>query len=194
MKKIGITGGIGSGKSTVCRIFETLGIPCYDADSRAKHLMNHSPEVITAIKEAFGEESYLDGQLNRNFLAKEVFGAGDRVKQLNAIVHPAVGKDFEQWVSGQQSPYVIKEAALLIESGSYQALDALINVTSPIELRIKRIKARDPFRTEDEIQGIIHKQFSDERRNEVANHIIQNDEKQLLIPQVLQLHEAFLKN
>lgn len=192
MKKIGITGGIGSGKSTVCKIFSTLGIPCYDADSRAKSIMNESQEVKSAIQEAFGMESYLDGQLNRDHLAKEVFGAGDKVKQLNAIVHPAVGKDFNQWVTEQNSPYVIKEAALLIESSSYQDLDALINVTCPMELRIERIKSRDPFRTEDEIKGIMGKQLSDDKRNEFAHHIIANDEKELLIPQVLTLHEQFL--
>ncbi|UXP33805.1 dephospho-CoA kinase [Reichenbachiella agarivorans] len=192
MKKIGVTGGIGSGKSTVCEIFRSLGIPTYDADTRAKALMNENPLIKTQIIAAFGEEAYQDGVLNRAYLADQVFTKGENTQVLNSIVHPAVGKDFEAWASEQNSPYVIKEAALLIESGSYQSLDALINVTSPMEIRIARIKKRDSFRSEEEIKGIINKQLSDEERNRIADYILHNDEQQLLIPQVLALHEKFL--
>lgn len=192
MKIAGITGGIGSGKTTVCKIFETLGIPIYSADNRAKFLMQNNPVLISQITDTFGEESYLDGTLNRGYLAKVVFNDPDETAKINALVHPAVAQDFSAWKTKQQSPYVLKEAALLIESGSYKTLDYLINVSAPIDLRISRTQQRDPQRSLEEIRSIIDKQVSEERRAEVANAIINNDGSQLLIPQVLAIHEQLV--
>lgn len=192
MKIVGITGGIGSGKSTVCRIFQILNIPIYDADSHAKALM-HEDTVKQQIITTFGTEAYLNDQLNRDYMAQQVFSDGNKVEQLNSIVHPALAKHFKQWGKEQSSPYVIKEAAILIESGSHQACDVVVNVSAPITLRIQRIKTRDTFRSETEIQGIIDKQLSDEERNQIADFTLTNDEKSLLIPQVLKLHQAILE-
>lgn len=192
MKVVGITGGIGSGKSTVCEIFKTLGIPVYDADTRAKHLMQHDESLKTEIIQTFGDESYHKGQLNRQYLASKVFRDPDQVAKINALVHPAVTTDFNAWIKEQQAPYVLKEAALLIESGSYKQLDFLINVFAPINLRIMRVQKRDPQRSLKEIKEIIGKQVSEEKRSELADAIINNDEHELLIPQVLKIHRRLI--
>ncbi|MFY0654631.1 MAG: dephospho-CoA kinase [Cyclobacteriaceae bacterium] len=192
MLQIGITGGIGSGKSTICKIFQTLGIPVYDADSRAKLLMIQDSKLVQAIQSAFGEDSYLDtGDLNRGYLSKSAFSDPNKVKKLNAIVHPAVAVDYSKWVDQQSTSYVIKEAALLIESGSYLQLDKLVVVRSPLELRISRIQSRDPFRSEEEILSIIKNQLSDEEQESKADFIINNNEQELLIEQVLELDKNF---
>lgn len=192
---VGITGGIGSGKSTVCKIFKTLGIPIYDADSQAKKLMLENDNLVTGIKHHFGEEAYLpDKSLNRDYLAKTVFSNSDKLTILNSLVHPAVAEDFNLWIKTQDSKYVIKEAALLIESGSYKHLDKLINVSAPVDLRIERIMQRDTFRSEAEIQKIISNQLSEEVRNEKADYVIVNDESELLVTQVFKWHELFQNN
>lgn len=178
----------------VCEIFRLLGVPTYDADSRAKYLMENDADVIASIKAAFSFEAYLDtGKINRAFLAKSVFGSAENTQKINSIVHPVVAIDYSTWVLEQNSPYVIKEAALLIESGSYKQLDKLIVVTAPVDLRKKRIKSRDPFRDEVEIAAIIEKQLSDKEREEKADFVLKNDESELLIPQVLKLDEYFRK-
>lgn len=189
MKKVGITGGIGSGKSTVCEIFKTLNIPVYQADDRAKFLMQNDSDLVSKIKTTFGDESFVDGQLNRTYLAKEVFGHQDQTTKINAIVHPAVGRDFEAWVEKQNSAYVIKEAALMIESGSYKHLDFLINVSAPLNVRISRVLKRDPQRSPEEINGIIEKQVKEDQREELADITIYNNGQSLLIPQVLKIHQ-----
>lgn len=191
-KIVGITGGIGSGKTTICKIFELLDIPIYYADDRAKELMNSDPEVKKEIISEFGAQAFKGNSLNKPFLSNKVFNDSGEVKKLNAIVHPAVAKDFEQWVEKQNTDYVLKEAALLIESGSYQNLDFLITVYSPKELRIKRIQQRDPFRSKEQIKGIISKQVTESKRQELADYIINNDEAELLIPQVLSLHHQLI--
>jgi dephospho-CoA kinase len=190
---VGVTGGIGSGKSMVCKIFNTLGIPIYDADSQAKRLMLHDVDLKKQIIIGFGKESYLkNGNINRDYLAKTVFSNFAKLTELNEKVHPAVAKDFEAWVNKQETRYVIKEAALLIESGSYKHLDKLINVSAPVELRIERVIKRDSFRTQDEILKIISNQLSEEVRNEKADYVIKNDESELLITQVLELHRSLI--
>lgn len=192
MIQIGVTGGIGSGKSIVCEIFQSLGVPIYDADSRAKFLMGNDEDLISSIKSAFGLDAYLGtGKINRDYLAKSVFSSSGNTQKINSIVHPAVALDYSNWVLKQDFPYVIKEAALLIESGSYKKLDKLIVVTAPIELRIKRVKSRDSFRSEREIKTIIDKQLSDQEREGKADFILKNDESELLINQVLKLDEYF---
>lgn len=190
---VGVTGGIGSGKSTVCRVFSTLGIPIYDADANAKKLMIHDKDLILSVKSSFGKKAYgTDGSLNRDYLAKTVFSDPIKLSKLNELVHPAVAKDFESWAFSQNTKYIIKEAALLIESGSYKKLDTLINVSTPTELRIKRIKQRDSFRTEEEIHKIINNQLSEQERKDKSDFVIKNDETELLISQILKLHQTFL--
>lgn len=192
MIQVGVTGGIGSGKSIVCEIFRSLGVPIYDADSRAKFLMGNDEDLISSIKITFGSEAYLGtGKINRDFLAKSVFSSAESAKKINSIVHPAVARDYSNWVLKLDFPYVIKEAALLIESGSYQQLDKLIVVSAPVDLRINRVKSRDSFRSEREIKAIIDKQLSDQEREVKADFIFKNDESELLITQVLRLDEYF---
>lgn len=190
--QVGITGGIGSGKSLVCRIFSSLGIPVYDADSRAKLLMTTDRILVDQIKKEFGNLSYdSQGQLNREHL-RQAFGEPDQVKKLNELVHPRVALDYQNWVSQHLGlKYVIKEAALLIESGSAEKLDHLIVVFAPQELRIQRVLRRDPQRKQTEVENIMKNQLNDEQRRKRADSIIINDETHLVIPQVLELHERF---
>lgn len=188
-QKIGITGGIGSGKSTVCRIFKLLGIPVYASDDRAKWLMAHDPELKFQIYSTFGSQSYLpDGAVNRAFLAEKIFSDPEKVRQINALVHPAVGKDFQMWTESQTSLYVLKEAALLFETGGYKELDKVINVSSPLKIRIARVLLRDKHRSEDQVNQIIDQQMPDEKKNELADFVIKNADNKLLIPQVLEIH------
>ncbi len=192
--KIGITGGIGSGKTLVSRIFAVLGIPVYDADTRAKWLSNHHPGIKKGIIGLFGPEAYLDDKLNTRYVASQVFQDKTNTEKLNAIVHPAVGEDFENWVNEHQDyPYLIKEAALMYESESYRQLDKVIVVSAPEALRIKRVLARDPQRSEGEVRSIMDKQMSEEEKLKRADFIIQNDDRQLIIPQVMALDELFRK-
>ena len=192
---VGITGGIGSGKSTVARIFSILGIPVYSADDRAKWLMGNNDQLKTQIKATFGDESYqLDGNLNRVFLAKTVFSDPEKVKAINSLVHPAVGKDFLTWASQQHAPYVLKEAALIFETGGNKALDYVINVSSPLKIRIARTLMRDPFRSEEQVNQIINQQLPDEQKNELADFVIKNTDNKLLIPQVLKIHQQLISS
>jgi dephospho-CoA kinase len=192
-RRIGITGGMGCGKSIVSRIFGVLGIPLYDADSRAKWLMNHDPVLKENIRKAFGEESYVsDGSLNRVYITAHVFRDESRVKIMNSLVHPRVGVDYQIWQEQHlHVPYTLREAALLFEANAYQDLHAVIVVTAPLELRIQRILQRDPHRTKADTLAIIAKQMPEEEKISRANYLIHNDESQLVIPQVLRLHETF---
>lgn len=190
---IGITGGIGSGKSTVAKIFNILGIPVYSADDRAKWLMSNDPDLKDQIIANFGKESYFeDGSLNRSYLASRVFNDEEKISIINSFVHPAVKKDFEKWVLNHNSPYVLKEAALLFESGSYKDLDKVINVSAPLKIRINRVLLRDPQRSENQINDIINKQLPDEEKNLKADFVIKNSDNRLLIPQVMQIHQLLL--
>lgn len=194
-KWIGITGGIGSGKSTVCQFFKVLGIPVYSADDRAKWLMANDPELRKQLAAAFGHETYLqDGSLDRAFLAKKVFSDPEKVKEINSLVHPAVGSDFKSWASYQTAPYILKEAALLFESGSAEQLDHVINVSSPLKIRVSRVLMRDPHRDEAQINQIIDQQLPDERKNELADFVIKNSENKLLIPQILEIHKKLTQD
>ena len=191
--RIGITGGIGSGKSTVANIFSLLGVPLYNADNRAKWLMENDDELVNNISNHFGMESYQDGQLNRQYLAEKVFKDENLVNKLNSFVHPAVARDFADWSSKYVTGYVLKEAALLFETGSYKELDATILITSPRELRIKRIIDRDSQRSLEQIENIISMQMAVEDAKVKADYVIINDDSTLLIPQVLQLHSLLQK-
>jgi len=194
MKKIGITGGIGAGKSLICHIFNLLGIPNYPADYRAKWLQSNDHELKAKIAFHFGKEAYFEnGELNRNYLSKEVFGDDDKLNLLNRLVHPAVSDDFKKWCSKHSDkPYILKEAALLFETGSFKQLDATINVHANQELRLKRTLERDPQRTKESVLSIMQKQFSDEKRLEMADYVIYNDESQSVIQQVMELHEKLV--
>jgi dephospho-CoA kinase len=190
---VGITGGIGSGKSTVARIFSILGIPVYYADDRAKWLMANNQDLKNKIQENFGKESYTEsGELNRTFLATSIFSDEEKVKTINGLVHPAVKTDFENWVSDQSAPYVLKEAALLFETGSYKDLDKVINVSSPLRIRVSRVLMRDPHRTEKQVNDIIDKQLPDDEKSKLADFVIKNADNKLLIPQVLDIHKKLI--
>ena len=191
--QIGVTGGIGSGKSLVTRIFSCLGISVYDADSRAKEVMTTDGILVSAIRKEFGGLSYLsDGSLNREYLARNVFDDPERLELLNKLVHPSVGADYERWLEEHQSErYVVKEAALLFESGSYKLLDRIIAVYAPEALRMERVLQRDPQRSAEQVKAIMRNQLSDEEKIQRAHHVIVNDETRLVIPQILELHRIF---
>lgn len=197
--QLGITGGIGTGKSTVCKIFETLGIAVYDADTRAKLVMITDKILKQELKKAFGEEVYLsENEINRDYLVKTVFSNQDnnsKVEILNSIVHPAVGRDYLTWYTENEakSPYLLKEAALMFESDSYKVLDAIIVVHAPLEERIKRVLQRDSHRTEEQVRAIISKQMPESEKLKRADFVIYNDGSKPLIKQVLELHEEFLR-
>ncbi len=192
--QVGITGGIGSGKSTVCRVFHCLGAPVYDADTRAKELMTTDGILIEQIKEEFGTLSYLpDGSLNRTHLSRAAFGNAERLKTLNSLVHPRVADDYSKWVErNRQSPYILREAALLFEAQATSTLGCIIVVYAPEAVRIKRVLARDPHRTESDVRSIMSNQWSDEEKMKRADEIITNDDEHLVIPQVLRLHQQFI--
>jgi len=191
--QIGITGGIGSGKSLVCRIFHVLGVPVYDADSRAKKLMTTDGILINQIKKEFGTLSYYeDGTLNRELLGKNVFNNPEMLARLNSLVHPRVALDYSQWTQEQSGvKYCLKEAALLFEAGSYQSLDKIIVVAAPDELRIKRVLQRDRHRNRADVEKIINNQMPQEEKINKADFVINNNETELVVPQVLKLHEWF---
>lgn len=191
MIKVGITGGIGSGKSTVARIFTVLGIPVYYADEVAKRLMNEHPLIRQQLIQHFGEETYSGNQLNRSYLAKQVFNNEEKLRLLNSIVHPVTIAEGEEWMRNQTTPYAIKEAALFFESGSQSDLDYMIGVSAPMHLRIKRVMDRDGITRED-VQRRMLNQISDEIKMKLCDFVIVNDEQQLIVPQVLSLHEKFL--
>lgn len=194
--KVGVTGGIGSGKSTVCSIFEHLGVPVYNADNRAKQLMAESEELKKKLRLAFGWDVYdKNDNLDREYLAKIVFNNPPQLRILNHIVHPAVFEDYAAWVADQIAaghPYSVKEAALLVEAESYKELDKLIVVTCPIDIRLERITKRDGIRREEVLKRI-ENQLSDKDRLVHADHVIKNATNFSLIKQVLVLHNIFLK-
>jgi len=192
--RVGITGGIGSGKTVVAKIFEVLGIPVYNADERARWIQENNQDVIKDTKALFGEDAYLNGKLNRTFISNQVFKDKEKLAQLNQIVHPKVGEDFERWAKERASyPYVLKEAALFFEAGSHKDMDLMITVVSPLDIRIKRIVKRDPQRTEEDIRSIISKQLPEEEKVKLSDFVIYNDEEHPLIPQVLNL-DQMLRN
>jgi dephospho-CoA kinase len=193
MRKIGITGGIGSGKTTVCKVFETLGVPVFYADAAAKLVMTDDPELVQSIIDAFGVESYFSGgELNRKHIAGIVFNDSAALAGLNALVHPAVFRAFDQWISRLPAGtvYALKEAALLFESGSGKLCDENIVVVSPIELKLQRLIKRDQV-SEEDIKARMDKQLSDEEKLQLADHIIDNDEAESIIAQVMRLHQKF---
>lgn len=192
MLKVGITGNIGSGKSTLVRIFAQLGVPVYDADSRAKAVMVEDQILVSQIKNLLGANAYnSQGGLNRQEISKQVFNNAQLLQQLNALVHPALFKDFDEWVLKQDAPYILKEAALLIESESYKNLDILIVVLADEDIRLKRSMARDGV-AQDAILARMRNQLPQEEKAKFAQFIIHNNDD-LLIPQVLKIHKQLLE-
>ena len=192
MLKIGLTGGIGSGKSTVAKVFELLNVPVYYADEASKKLYHTDPELKAAIMHHFGAEVYKKDLLDRNYLAQLVFNQPEKLELLNSLVHPPTLRDAEQWIASQTGPYIIKEAALLFESGSAGQLDYIIGVTAPVHLRIKRVMDRDQV-SREQVQHRMDRQMDEQIKMRLCDFIIHNDEQQLVIPQVLQLHAQFLE-
>lgn len=192
MLRIGLTGGIGSGKSTVARIFEVLGAPVYYADDAAKRLMQEDEDLKKAIIQHFGEESYSNGRLNRAHLASLVFNNEEKLALLNSLTHPATIRDAGDWMKSQAFPYSIKEAALIFESGSAEYLDYVIGVYSPASLRIKRTMERDRLSAE-EVRQRMSRQIDEDMKMKLCDFVIKNDGQQLVIPQVVALHEKFIR-
>ena len=191
MKRIGITGGIGSGKTYVASVFQSLGIPIFNADIQAKKIMTSSRKLIKLVKEEFGNDIYKDSDLNKEKLASIVFSDSDKLQKLNSLVHPIVKEEFNNWYKKQTSPYVIKEAAILFESNSHIGLDAVICVSAPLELRMKRLLNRDNY-SEKEIKKRIENQISQEEKQKLSDYIIVNDEKELLLPKIIRIHKELL--
>lgn len=192
MLRIGLTGGIGSGKSTVAKVFETLGIPVYYADDAAKRLMNTDPALKKNILKQFGKRAYENGELNRAYLASVVFMDTYKLDVLNAMVHPVTILDATKWMERQQSPYIIKEAALLFESSAKEGLDYIIGISAPKTLRIKRIIDRDKT-SRDEVIKRMDRQIEEEIKMKLCDFIITNNEQQMVVPQVLELHKTLLQ-
>jgi len=192
MLKIGLTGGIGSGKSTIAAIFEVLGIPVYYADVKARQLMNEDTNLITEIKAAFGEESYSNGLLNKPYISSLIFSDNTKRDVLNSIVHPSTIADATAWMNRQTTPYCIKEAALIFESHAEKKLDFIIGVAAPEEIRINRIINRDAI-TREQVEARIKSQMNEADKIKRCDYVIVNDDKELLIPQVLALHHLLIE-
>jgi dephospho-CoA kinase len=187
MLKLGLTGGIGSGKTTVAKIFETLGIPVYYADDAAKRIMNEDQHLKEEIIRHFGSESYINNMLNRTYISKQVFNDKIKLDLLNSLVHPATIRDSQHWMQNQKAPYTIKEAALIFESGMQKQLDYIIGVSAPKELRIERTISRDGI-SREEVLNRINSQMDEDMKISRCDFIIYNNEEQALLPQVLDLH------
>ena len=191
MLKLGITGGIGSGKTTVAKVFEVLGIPVYYADDAAKKLMNTDEKLKEKIQLQFGNDVYKDGRLDRKYLSEIVFKNPEKLQLLNALVHPATLKDAERWMQNQSTAYSLKEAALIFESGAQEQLDYVIGVTAPAPLRIQRTMHRDNI-TRVEVILRMDKQMDETIKIKLCDFVIKNDEQEMLLPQVLELHKKLL--
>ena len=189
--KVGITGGIGSGKTTVCKIFGTLGIPVYNADTQAKHLMNTDPELKTLLQGYFGNDIYRDGALDRHKLADIIFSDKTALEKVNSWVHPVVARDFEQWCARQTSPYVLEEAAIIFESNLAHRFEKTILVTAPESVRIERVCARDHI-TPEMVRKRMANQWPEEKKIALADYVIYNDNVQLVTPQVMEIHRQLL--
>ena len=193
MLRIGITGGIGSGKSTIAKIFEVLGIPVFYADAEARRIMNEDEELKKNIIKNFGEASYTNGKLNRSYLASIVFNDNHQLEILNSLTHPVTIKNGEEWMLRQITPYAIHEAALIFESGSAKDLDKVIGVYAPLSLRIKRVMDRDGI-SREEVLKRMNRQIDEDMKMKLCDFVIVNDEQQLVIPQVLELDQQLRKS
>jgi dephospho-CoA kinase len=191
-KIVGLTGGIGSGKTTVANFFKALGIPIYIADDQAKSLMLRSKVIKRKLIELFGDKAYVDGKLNKPFIAHKIFNDKALLEKMNKIIHPKVASHFRKWLSKQNAPYVIKEAAILFENGAYRSLDFIITVVAPENTRIKRVVERDNS-SEEKVKAIINNQWSDERKVKLSDFVIKNNNLKDTKNQVRIIHQNILK-
>ena len=193
MKILGLTGGIGSGKTTVANFFKELGVPVYIADDEAKKLMHEDPKVRDKISALFGNATYRDGVLDRKFIASQVFADKEKLEQLNSIVHPAVAKHFEDWTTKQDAPYVVYEAAILFEKGGYKKNDFNLLVTAPHEIKLERLLARDKSSLKEILARMDH-QWSDEKKAPLADFVIENIDLSATREAVLKLHQTLVES
>ncbi len=192
MLKVGVTGGIGSGKSVVCRVFASLGIPVFNADDAARHLMEHDEALKRSIVDALGADAYRNGLPDRERIAAIVYADAAKLAALNAIVHPATIQYAAQWMAAQTAPYIIKEAAIFFESGSYKEMDVMIGISAPAHVRINRVMQRSRH-SEEKVKSIMAQQMDEAEKMSRCDYVIVNDDVQAILPQVLQLHEVLLK-
>lgn len=191
MLKVGITGGIGSGKTVVCRLFEVLGVPVFYADTAARELTDTNPDLIAAIKEIFGEDIYTLAGLDRKKAGRIAFADPDKLQQLNKVIHPATLKYAKEWMEIQTTPYAIKEAAIFFESATHKDMDLIIGVSAPMETRITRVMLRNEINRE-EVMMRISRQMDETEKMSLCDYIVLNDDKQALIPQVVALHQMLI--
>lgn len=193
MLKIGLTGGIGSGKTLVSSVFSELGVPVYAADQAARRLMENEQAVMQAVQDLLGEQAYSEGRLNRDFVAGKVFNDGELLDRLNRIVHPAVRKDFDLWTRGHTThPYVLEEAAILFESGGAAMMDYTIFVKAEEATRITRVMERDQV-SEKQVRQRMEQQMDDREKEKLADFVIYNENDSMILPQIVDLHNKFLK-
>jgi dephospho-CoA kinase len=193
MLKVGITGGIGSGKSVVCQVFTTLGIPVFNADDAARYLMEHDDALVLNISQLLGNEVYTNGKLNRDKVSAIIYKDQEKLRELNELVHPATISYAKQWIDRQTTPYTIKEAAIFFESGSDKDMDVMVGVQAPQELRIARAMSRGSL-TREQVLSIIVRQMDEDEKMSRCDHVIINDDQQAILPQILKLHQLLSAN
>lgn len=192
--KVGVTGGIGSGKSMVCNIFKTLRVPVFNADTEAKKLMNNDQNIKHALIALLGKNIYTDqGTLDKKGMADIIFNDKEILQKINQIIHPAVRKQFGVWYQNQNTDYIVQEAAILFESGAYQLMDINILIKAPEELRIKRVMERDGV-LENQVIARMANQWNDEKKEKLADFIVYNDERDFLTTQILEIHKKILQH
>jgi dephospho-CoA kinase len=192
MYQVGVTGGIGSGKTLVCSVLEKLGIPVYYADRAARGLMNSDQRLMEEVVALLGKEAYRNGSLDREYTAAQVFGNPEKLTALNSLVHPAVRRDYTGWLEQQQdAPYVVEEAAILFESGARRFLDLTVLVYAPEALRIQRVMERDGVEEEEVRKRMVH-QMDEEKKRAMADLVIVNDGQDLLLPEIIQVHRNIM--
>ncbi len=192
MLRIGLTGGIGSGKSYISDIFRHLGVNVFNADEIAKRILDSNSEVKLKLSNLFGEEIYINEKFNRQDAAKRVFKDGELLSKMNAIVHPEVLSSFDSWAESYSAfPYVLKEAAIIFESGANKFLDAVITISAPEDMRIRRVMIRDGV-SRDEVMARMGHQWSEKERADMADFVVVNDEESMLIPQIIEIHNTFI--
>lgn len=191
-KRLGVTGGIGSGKTTVCRIFRVLGVPVFVADTEARDIMENEPEIRSAINLITGKDLYVTGTLDRKELARIIFNRPELLRRVNGAVHPAVLKHFEEWADAAAVPYVIMESAILFEAGADSLVDRVVTISAPVEERISRVMGRNDL-TREEVIRRINNQLEDEEREEQSYYIINNSDNEMIIPEILKIHEDMIR-
>jgi dephospho-CoA kinase len=191
-RRLGITGGIGSGKTTVCRIFMVLGVPVFVADNVAKDLMHSDGDIRMRLNQVAGKDLYVSGSLDRKELARIIFNRPDLLRKVNEAVHPSVLRQFNEWASGAESPYVIMESAILFEAGADSLVDRVATISAPVEERIARVMGRNDL-SREEVIGRINNQLEDEEREEQSYYVINNSDNEMIIPEILKIHEDMLR-